>query len=58
VFRASLASFYTALRTGSLPPASLREGLAVVRSCLRVIAASSTVETPEADPCVPATASS
>jgi predicted dehydrogenase len=58
VFRASLASFYSALRTGSLPPASLREGLAVVRSCLRVIAASPTVETPEADPWVPATASS
>ena len=53
----SLASFYAALRAGDTPPASLAEGLAVVRSCVRVIAAQPTLEQMEA-PWVPATASS
>jgi predicted dehydrogenase len=33
----SIAAFYNALRSGSDPPVGLDEGLAVVRSCLKVI---------------------
>jgi hypothetical protein len=39
VFRASIADFYAALGEGRPPRASLEEGAAVVRSCLRAIAA-------------------
>jgi predicted dehydrogenase len=37
IMRGSIGNFYAALRDGVEPTASLREGLAVVRSCLRVI---------------------
>lgn len=42
IMRASIGDFYAALRDGRAPTASLDEGVAVVRSCLRVIAAGTT----------------
>jgi predicted dehydrogenase len=45
IMRRSIGSFYEALRNGTQPPASMNEGLAVVRSCLRIIeAGQSTLE--------------
>ena len=58
VFRASVGSFYQALRSGSAPPASLDEGLAVVRSCLRVIEAGAPSLASKEESPWPATASS
>jgi predicted dehydrogenase len=37
MMRGSIAAFYEALRAGQEPKVSLREGLAVTRSCLRAI---------------------
>ena len=37
MMRGSIGAFYDALRTGNEPKVSLREGLAVTRSCLRAI---------------------
>lgn len=39
IMRASIRQFYEALRAGVEPKASLTEGVSVVRSCLRIIAA-------------------
>ena len=60
VMRASIAAFYQALRAGTAPRASLDEGLAVVRTCLRTIgAANANLPTEEEEPChLSATASS
>jgi predicted dehydrogenase len=59
IIRASITQFYQALRAGAEPRVSLTEGLAVVRSCLRIIEATKarTVERVEEEPWA-ATASS
>lgn len=60
IMRASIGNFYESLRAGSAPKASLSEGLAVVRSCLQIIAAGQTTAAPikEEEPWPVATACS
>ena len=48
MMRASLADFYDAVRAGRAPTASLGEGLAVVRTCLRAIDAAAPPPPPRA----------
>jgi predicted dehydrogenase len=55
LIRASIAHFYQALRAGTEPKVSLTEGLAVVRSCLQIIASGQpTQERVEVEPWRPA----